>query len=66
MTKLEKIEEAVSALSKEELAAFRKWFAEYAGDEWDRQIEADIRAGRLDDLAAEAIADHRAGRTEPV
>ena len=66
MTKLEKIEEAVSALSREELTAFRKWFAEFAGDEWDRQIETDIRSGKLDNLAAEAITEHRAGRTKPL
>jgi len=34
-------------------------------DAWDRQIEADIKAGRLDRLAEEALADHRAGKTRP-
>ena len=66
MTKLEKIEQAVSALSRDELAVFRKWFAEFAGDEWDRQIESDVDSGRLDGLAEEALADHSAGRTKPL
>jgi len=34
-------------------------------DAWDHQIEADIKAGRLDRLAEEALADHRAGKTRP-
>jgi hypothetical protein len=66
MTKLEKIEQAISALSPEELASFRRWFAQFAGDDWDRQIEADMLSGKLADLAEEAIADHRAGRTKPL
>jgi hypothetical protein len=30
---------------------------------WDRQIEADAAAGKLDFLADEAPAEHRAGKT---
>lgn len=30
---------------------------------WDRRIEEDIDAGRLDELADEALADHRSGRS---
>ena len=33
---------------------------------WDRQIELDIGAGRLDELAAEAIAEYKAGQTRPL
>jgi hypothetical protein len=63
MTKVEKIEDAVQKLTIAELAAFREWFWSYDAEEWDRQIEADIRAGKLDKLAGEAIADHKAGKT---
>lgn len=34
--------------------------------EWDRQIEADADAGRLDPLIAEVEADIAAGRTKPL
>jgi len=34
-------------------------------DAWDRQIEADIQAGKLDRLAEEALLAHRAGQTRP-
>ena len=66
MTKLEQIEKSVAELSKEELKAFAAWFAELQADLWDRQIEADAKTGKLDKLAAKAIADHRAGRTRPL
>ncbi len=64
MTKIEKLEREVQELSRAELAAFRDWFREYDSDEWDRQIEEDVRAGKLDALAEEAIAEHKAGRTK--
>jgi hypothetical protein len=62
MSTVTEIERAVRGLSPDELAAFRAWFAEYDADAWDRQIEADAAAGRLDALADEALADLRAGR----
>jgi hypothetical protein len=66
MGKIEKIEQDVKALSPEELAQFRAWFLEYDWAAWDRQIERDAQAGRLDDLAAKALRDHAAGKTTPL
>ena len=66
MGKIEKIEQEVQALSAEELAQFRAWFLEYDWAAWDRQIERDSQAGRLDDLAAKALRDHAAGKTTPL
>ncbi|QKC89101.1 hypothetical protein EB230_12120 [Mesorhizobium sp. NZP2234] len=66
MTKLEQIEKSVAELSPEELKAFATWFEALRSDMWDRQMEADARAGRLDKLAEQALADHRAGRTRPL
>jgi hypothetical protein len=62
MGSVKEIEEAVVKLSAAELAAFRAWFAELDGDAWDRQIERDIAAGRLDALADEALSDLQSGR----
>jgi hypothetical protein len=66
MGKIEKIEQEVQALSPEELAQFRAWFLEYDWAAWDRQIERDAEAGRLDDLASKALRDHAAGNTKPL
>jgi hypothetical protein len=62
MSTIEEIEGAVRSLSPKELAAFRSWFAEFDADAWDRQLEEDAAAGRLDALAAEALMDLREGR----
>jgi hypothetical protein len=55
MSKLEALEKRVSGLSTEELAEFRRWFAEFDAAAWDRQIERDAKAGKLDALADEAL-----------
>jgi hypothetical protein len=57
MITLESLQNAVARLSPAELAEFRQWFAEFDGDVWDSQIEADAAAGKLDSLAAEALAE---------
>jgi hypothetical protein len=62
MSTIKEIEQAVRALPPEELAAFRRWFAEFDAAAWDRQIEADVACGRLDVLADEALSDFREGR----
>lgn len=60
------IENAIEALPPAELAEFRRWFAEFDGAAWDRQIEQDVGSGKLDGLEAEALADFRSGyRRQP-
>lgn len=66
MTKLQQIEKSVEALSDEEMKAFAAWFEELRWQRWDRQIEEDSKAGKLDKLAEEVLADFRAGRTTPL
>jgi hypothetical protein len=63
MGKIEALERQVQDLSAEELAEFRRWFAEFDAEVWDRQFEADVKAGKLDTLAAKALQDHAAGRS---
>jgi hypothetical protein len=63
MSKVEALEAKVSALSPEELAEFRRWFAEFDAQAWDRQLERDVKSGKLDALADEALRDHVAGKS---
>jgi len=63
MTTVAEITGAVKRLPKKDLARFRKWFVEYDAAAWDKQLEADVAAGRLDALANEALREHKAGRT---
>ena len=63
MGKVESIESLIQELSPEELATLRAWFATYDAEAWDRQLEADAKAGKLDALAERALQDHLAGRS---
>jgi hypothetical protein len=63
MSKLEALEKKVSGLSAEELSEFRRWFVEFDAAAWDRQIERDVKTGKLEALADEALRDHAAGKS---
>ena len=63
---VEDLESAISRLSAEELARFSAWFEDFMADRWDRQIEADINAGRLDGAGKRADEDFAAGRCTPL
>lgn len=62
MSTIQEIESAIRKLSPEDLASLRDWLADYDGDQWDRQIEADMKSGKLDSFAKEALDDLREGR----
>jgi uncharacterized membrane protein YccC len=59
---IQEIENAVAKLSPEELSVFSGWFEEYVADQWDRQIERDAAAGRLNEALEEAEKHRKAGR----
>ncbi len=61
MRNAKSIEKAVEALPPSELEEFRRWFAEFDAAAWDKQIEQDAVAGKLDRLAAEALDDFHRG-----
>jgi len=63
MSIVKTLERQVEQLDPKELAEFRDWFLEFEADAWDRQIEQDAKAGKLDALARKALEDHAAGRT---
>lgn len=63
MSKVQQIEDQVSKLSPQELERFRAWYSKFDADEWDRQIERDAAAGKLDRLAEETLRAQRAGNT---
>ncbi len=63
MSKVETIERQIKELSAKELAEFRAWFAEFDAALWDRQIEDDVKAGKLDALADAALREHQSGQS---
>jgi hypothetical protein len=60
------LKKAVTELSAEEFRSFRAWFADYDMAQWDKQIERDSAAGKLDRMIDEALEDYRAGRTTEI
>ena len=62
MDKVAAIEKEIESLTADELAALRNWFHEFDAASWDRQLEADVRAGKLDALADEAVDAQKTGK----
>jgi len=59
--------DAVKELSENEKGEFLDRLMEIDfEDGWDRQIEVDAKAGRLDHLWQTALEDIEAGRTKPL
>ncbi len=63
---LQELETAVARLAPTDLTAFTQWFEEYLAHAWDRQIEADVLAGRLDEVGRQADIEFEAGRCTPL
>lgn len=63
MGTVHEIEAAISKLSRQEFVALRDWFFQFDSVAWDKQFEEDVARGRLDELADEALADVREGRS---
>jgi hypothetical protein len=67
MSTVGEIIEAVKKLPEREKSEFLERLVDVDFDDaWDRQIEADAKAGRLDPLWQEAMEDIKAGRTKPL
>ena len=62
----QEIIEQIKVLPASERAQVVKYVVENVEDAWDVQIEDDVKAGRLDDLIAQAEADIAAGRVKPL
>ena len=61
MTTADEIKQAVLSLPEAEYAKIIDWLHELAEDAWDREIEEDIRAGKLEFLRAEVEQAKREG-----
>ena len=66
MDKVEKIGREVKGLSPSELSAFRKWLRDFDAEAWDRQLEEDVKAGKLDTLADAALKAFESGRCSEI
>jgi len=62
MSNLLEIEAAIQQLPEQEARELAVWLQAYLNERWDRQLEADLAAGKLDRLIARAEADIAANR----
>jgi hypothetical protein len=62
MTRVEEIKSAIAQLPRSELINFGEWFRHFEAQVWDDQLEGDVKAGKLDRVAKEALADFKGGR----
>ena len=61
MLTIEQIENAIPQLPPNQIGELLEWFLNLDYQRWDVQLEKDIAEGKLDALAAEAIADFESG-----
>ena len=66
MTTLLEIKAAIEKLSPRDYAELMAMLHPPVDDDWDRQMMADVAAGRLHRLVEEARADIAAGRSRPL
>jgi hypothetical protein len=52
---VEQLQQAIEVLSEKDFIQLRQWFAEKDWERWDRQLESDVAAGKLDFLLNEAL-----------
>ena len=63
MTTVQEIERAIEQLPREQFSQIRDWIVERDWVAWDRQIERESAAGKLDFLVEEARRDAESGDT---
>jgi predicted HAD superfamily phosphohydrolase YqeG len=66
MSTVQEIETAIQKLKPQEIHEVADWLQELREELWDKQIDADARAGRLDKMMEEAKQDYLAGRCKPL
>jgi hypothetical protein len=66
MSTVVEIEKALQTLPVEDARKVAGWLQRYFDETWDKQIDGDIAAGRLDNLWEKAKTDIAAGRVKPL
>jgi hypothetical protein len=61
MSTVQEIKQAIEQLPKQDFWDLSEWVIHRREDDWDRQMDEDAAAGRLDFLLAEAEAARKAG-----
>jgi hypothetical protein len=65
MSTVAEIKSAIKSLKPQEIYKVGDLVDELREGLWDRQIDADAKAGRLDKMITKAKSDYRAGKATP-
>jgi hypothetical protein len=63
---VQEIERAIDALTPQQIDELYIWLDQRHPQPIDAQLKADLNAGRIDDRINRALADHKAGNTQPL
>ena len=55
MTTVSELQKVIRGLSEAEYAELRGWLLDEDWERWDREFDEDVKAGKLEALAAEAL-----------
>jgi hypothetical protein len=66
MNTVHEIERAIDALTPQQMEELCAWLDQRHPQLIDAQLKADLDAGRLDNRINRALADHKAGNTQPL
>ena len=66
MSTIAQIKTAILTLAPEEFQRLKQWIFDVDYQHWDEQLERDVSEGKLDALAAEAIAEFKAGQCREI
>mgnify|MGYP001617223212 CR=1 FL=1 len=61
MSKVNDLKTEIEKLPREEFTELVRWLSEKDWERWDREIEADSQAGKLDFLVREALGEKAKG-----
>ena len=61
MTTVVELQEAILGLSEAEYTELRHWLRDQDWELWEREFDEDVRAGKLDALAADALSARAKG-----
>ena len=61
MSKVDELKKEIERLPKEEFTQLVRWLSEKNWERWDKEIEADSAAGKLDFLMREALGEKGKG-----
>ncbi len=62
MSRISEIKEAIEALPEEDYIQLRQWLSKKDWENWDKQIEADSEAEKMDFLIKEALDEKAKGK----